>query len=633
MNRHERRAAARKVKAVSKVASAGTPTALHAVVGAQGVLVLHGAILQRVLAGRPLEALVYCQQALALDPENPETMNLMGVVHTETNQFDDAVEWVSRAIRKDPKPAYLTTLGIALLKLRRHDDAIEAFDKAAQLKPDDPEPWWHMGNVLIETGRSSDALLCFERTLKLNPGHGDAAYQAGHVLNGLERFEEALAYLDRSAQLRPDHALTVHMRALVLKNLNRLEEALVDNRRAIELDPTNADAYNNMGAVLQVLGQTEEALSWYDRSLEIRPNIARTLTNRGGALAELGRLDEAMVAYERAVAINPNCHEAVWKLALLQLLTGNYEAGWRGREASRWGLPDLTAAYPRFSAPMWLGQESVAGKTIVICQDQGLGDVIHFARYVPLLASRGARVILLVDAPLCPLLSRLNGVSQCLPKLPETPLPPFDFHISIDNLPLVFGTRLDTIPAEDSYLPLSGADQVQAWENRLGTREKLRIGLVWSGNPKHKGDHHRSIPFRMLSSLLEVDAKFVSLQKNPRPRDVELLRERPEIVDFTADLTDFSETAALVSCLDLVIAVDTSVAHLAAAMGRPTWILLPSVPDWRWLLDRDDSPWYPTVRLFRQTMWRNYDDVLDRVRTELLTLVEAGPHRSAIAVN
>ncbi len=582
---------------------------------------LHGAALGEVLGGRPLEALVHCQQALAIDPENPETMNLVGIVYTEAKQFDHAVEWASRAIRKQPKPAYLTTLGIALQKLRRYDDALKAFDKAVQLKPDEAEPWWHMGNVLIEAGRSSEALLCLEHTLRLNPQHSDAAYQAGHILHGLGRFEEALAYLDRSAELRPDHALTLHMRALALKELNRLEEALANNQRAIELDDANADACNNMGAVLGALGRFEEALSWYDRALAIEPNAVRTLLNKGGALVELRRLDEAMMAYDRAVAVDPTYHEALWDRTVLQLQTGNL-AGWKGREIARSLFPDLAAAYPKFSAPIWRGEEPIAGKTIIVCQDQGLGDVIHFARYVPMLASRSARVILVVDPPLCPLLSALSGVSQCLPKLAETQLPQFDFHIPIDSLPLAFGTRLDSIPASKSYLPSPDADRLQVWENRLGPYERLRVGLVWSGNPKHTNDRNRSMPLQMMSPLLDLDAMFVSLQKDVKPQDADFLRERTDIVDHSADLTDFAETAALVSCLDLVITVDTSIAHLAAALGRPTWILLPRNPDFRWMLDRDDSPWYPTVRLFRQSRTRDYASVIERVRPELAALVE-----------
>jgi hypothetical protein len=340
------------------------------------------------------------------------------------------------------------------------------------------------------------------------------------------------------------------------------------------------------------------------------------------SLTALARFGEAMAAYRQSLALDPNQPRAVWNLSLLQLLIGDFEAGWRGREARR-NIPELMAGYPITDRPMWLGEEPIAGKTIVVCQTEGLGDGIHFVRYVPMLAERGARVILVVDAQLHPLLRRLTGVSECLVKSPQTVVPPFDFHVAIDSLPLAFGTRLDSIPAAKSYLPPPDAERIKAWEGRLGRRTRLRVGLVWSGNPHFGNDRNRSMPLRTLFPLLDVDADFVSLQKNPRGEDAEALRERPEIVDYTADLSDFAETAALVWCLDLVISVDTSVVHLAAAMGRPVWLLVPFVPDWRWLLGRNDSPWYPTLRIFRQGETREYRSVIESVCAELAALVKA----------
>jgi tetratricopeptide (TPR) repeat protein len=573
-------------------------------------------------AGHYLDARLCCEQALALDSDKPESLHLMGLVCVHARRYDHAVEWTSRAIRKDPKPAYLTTLGNALLAQGRREEAVAVFDKAVQLKPDDATLWCNMGNALLDAGRSSDALLCFEHVVKLDPCHREATYKAGHLLHGLGQFEEALIRLNSSAELQPDHAPTLHMRAITLKSLDRLDEALADSMRAIELDPTNIDVYGNIGDILQARGLHEEALSWYERSLEIRPDAAKTMTSRAVSLVDLCRFDEAMAAYRRSLILDPNQSIAVWNLSLLQMLTGDFQAGWRGREARFAVLPELAANYPRWSAKR-LGNEAVAGKTVIVCADEGLGDSIQFVRYVPMLAARGARVILIVEEPLVPILSGMKGISQCLPKLPDTVAPPFDFLEPIGSLPLVFGTTLDSIPSERTYLPCPEMNRVQAWEDRLGPREKLMVGLVWSGNPKHRGDRNRSMPLRTLTRILDVDATFVSLQKSPRPEDVLTLRESTDIIDLTSDLTDFAETAALVACLDLVITVDTSVAHLSAALGCPTWILLPHVPDYRWLLDREDSPWYPTVRLFRQTETREYETVLDRVRAELVTLIGA----------
>jgi hypothetical protein len=233
-----------------------------------------------------------------------------------------------------------------------------------------------------------------------------------------------------------------------------------------------------------------------------------------------------------------------------------------------------------------------------------------------MVAALGARVILVVEDAVFPLLSGVTGVSQCVPKSVGM-LPAFDTYCPMSSLPLAFGTRLETIPSSTPYLPAPAESRLQAWEHRLGPHDRLRVGLVWSGNPKHHNDYNRSIPLRMLARVLDVDATFVSLQMDPRPDDKPILLEQSEIIDLTAHFTDFAETAALVSCLDLVITVDTSVAHLAGALGRPTWVLLPYLPDWRWLLDRDDSPWYPSVRLCRQAKTREYEGVLDRVRDEL----------------
>src|SRR6185437_2286867 len=359
-------------------------------------------------------------------------------------------------------------------------------------------------------------------------------------------------------------------------------------------------------------------LPWFDRAIGLKPDFVDALNNKAVALSGIHRFEEACAAYERVEAVDPGNVGAEWNLALLHLLMGNFEAGWAGREA-HWKT-DRQSTYPKFSQPRWFGEGNIEGNTILVCADEGLGDTIQFARYVPEIAARGARVILAVEESARALLSGLPGVAQCVRKSVDG-LPAFDMHCPMSGLPMLFGTRLDTIPSEVPYLPAPPDHLTRAWQERLGSHDKLRVGLVWSGNPQHGNDHNRSIPLQMLLPILDSDATFVSLQKDPRPADRAVLQTRPEVIDLTAHLTDFVETAALIRCLDLVITVDTSVAHLSAALGRPTWILLPYTPDYRWLLDRDDSPWYPTVRLFRQDKTRDYGKVLDRVRDELAALI------------
>ena len=543
----------------------------------------------------------------------------MGLLSSHAKQFDHAVEWISQAIRQEPKAAYLTTLGNALQSQGRREEALKAFDKAVQLEPDNADLWNNLGNALAEVGRSAESILCFQHALKLNPGHWDAASQAARRLYWSERFEEALIHFNLCDELRPDHSATLQMRALARYGLDQFEEGLADIRRAHALDPGNADYCNNIGVFLRRLGREEEALPWFDKALELRPGFLAVINNKAFALANLHRFAEAFAAYQQMKVGDPGNAQADFDISSLHLLTGNFEAGWAGREA-RWKLPNLNIARFDFSQPMWRGKQPVDGKTILIHTDEGLGDSLQFVRYVPLVAALGARVILVVEDALCPLMSGLSGIWQCLPRS-AGPLPAFDLYCPMASLPLAFATRLETIPSATPYLPAPAEPRLQAWEGRLGPHDKLRVGLVWSGNPKHKNDHNRSIPLRMLARVLDADATFVGLQKDPRADDKAILLERPEIIDLTAQLTDFAETAALISCLDLVITVDTSAAHLAGALGCPTWILLPYLPDWRWLLDRNDSPWYPSARLFRQDETRDYGRVLDRVRDELRAMV------------
>jgi tetratricopeptide (TPR) repeat protein len=579
----------------------------------------HEAGLGHRRAGRHLDARHCCEQALAADPGHADALHLMGLLALDAGEQDRALDWIASAIRQDPKPEYLCSLGIALQAQGRHDEALNVFDKAVQLRPDDAGLWKHLGGALMELQRPADALLSMQHASKLDPRDCDAAYKTLFLLHTLGRFEQALAQFDRCDELQPDHVPALQLRALSLRGLGRFEEALDVNQQAIALDPDNADTCNNLGDALQSLGRQPEALQWFDRAIALRPDLIQALKNKAFVLTQLHRFDEAVAVYQRILALDPTNAAAECDLAQLHLLTGNFVAGWAGREA-RGKLP--SSNYPKFSQPMWLGNEAVEGKTILVYADEGMGDSIQLARYVPMLAARGARVILAVEAPAVPLLSELSGVAQCIAK-PITALPAFDMHCPMCSLPLAFATRLDSIPSGISYLPRPPAARMEAWEDRLGLHDRLRVGLCWSGNPLHGNDRNRSLPLRLLTRILDADATFVSLQRDPRPEDHAVLRERTDIVDLTADLTDFSETAALACCLDLVITVDTSVAHLSAALGRPTWILLPYVPDYRWLLDRDDSPWYPTARLFRQDETRDYENVLVRVRSELEALISA----------
>jgi tetratricopeptide (TPR) repeat protein len=610
MNRSERRAAAKRSKAASRTASGG----------AGGSATLCQAGLQHLQGGRPLDAQLCCQQALAADPDHADTLHLMGLLSLQAEQYDLAVDWIARAMRRDPQPRYLLSLGIVLRRQERLEEALKTFDKVVQLKPDATEAWKHLGGILVDLKCPDEALLSFQHVLKLDARDWEAADKCASLLLQAGRLDEAVTYLDLCDETRPGHAATLKMRALAKFGLQRFEDGLADARQAHALDPEDAEMCTHVGAFLRRLGREAEALPWFDRALERQPDFRAAFTNKASALAYLHRFSEAFAVYDALNAVDPGSAEAELGRSLLHLLTGNFEAGWAGREA-RWRVPGLSITRAGFSQPSWLGKESIAGKTILIQVDEGLGDAIQFARYVPMVAALGARVILIVPDALQPLLAGLSGVSECYPMSADKLLA-FDMYCPISSLPLAFGTRLATIPSATSYLPPPDQSRLQAWESRLGAHDRLRVGLVWSGNPRHRDDHNRSMALRALSPLLDLDATFVSLQTELRPGDKAILLDSG-IVDLAADLTDFAETAALVDCLDLVVTVDTSVAHLAAALGRPTWILLPYTPDYRWLLDRDDSPWYPTARLFRQSETRDYGGVIERVRAELRVRIAA----------
>jgi Tfp pilus assembly protein PilF len=488
------------------------------------------------------------------------------------------------AASRAPTPRELFDLGLKFNALNRHQKALDSFDLAIQLQPDFFEAHGNRGAMLAALGRHDDAIESYRKAIAIRPDFADAHSNLGSALTHLQRYDEALASLDRAIALRPDHA----------------------------------DALYNRGNALKPLQRYEEALASYDRAIALRPNHADAHNNRGQVLRELERYDEALASYDRALALQPQHVMAHCNAAALRLLTGDFERGWVHFEW-RWRKKSVIAANRNFPHPMWRG-EPIAGKTILIHSEQGLGDTIQFCRYVPLVAARGAQVIFEVQKTLREIMVPLAAEAQVTAK--GGPLPAFDLHCPLVSLPLAFGTRLETIPPAAGYLS-APAQRMTAWQSRLDGKPCPRIGLVWSGNPGHERDRERSIDLRAFMPLLDAagaKVTFVSLQKGVRGEDAALLSERADILDYGTGLADFSDTAALISQLDLVISVDTSVAHLAGALGKPVWILLTYFPDWRWLLGRDDSPWYPAARLFRQDKSRTWDGVIARVRQALRQL-------------
>jgi tetratricopeptide (TPR) repeat protein len=563
-------------------------------------------------------AIAAYREAIRLKPDYAEAFYNCANALKEMRRLDEALANCDTALVLRPDyAAALQNRGLVLQELRRPDEALASLEKALTLKPDYAEAFFNRGLVLQQLERFVEALASYDRVVALRPGDATAFNNRGRTLLQLARLDEALASYDRALALKPDYFDAIRGRGVVLLKLKRPEASLASCDQALALNPDDADTLNCRGIALQDLKRFDEALVSYDRALARKSPFAEAIYNKGVVLQELKRLDEAQASFDHARTLKPDFADAHGHGALLRLLTGDFAGGWAQAEW-RWKSPSSGLTAPNYPQPLWLGEQSIDGKTMLLRSEQGYGDSIQFCRYVPLVAARGARVILQVEEPLRQLMSGLAGVSQCISK--DQALPAFDLHCPLLSLPLAFGTRLETIPAATSYL--SVPPQARDWRPQLGPHHRPRIGLAWSGNPQHQRDAERSIAFAGLSTLFDVPATFVSLQRDVRTSDQAALQGRSDILNLGPSMANFADAAALVSKLDLVIAVDTGIAHLAAALGRPVWLLLPFVPDWRWLLDRDDTPWYPTMRLFRQPARGDWEDVVARVAVELRGVVE-----------
>jgi len=383
--------------------------------------------------------------------------------------------------------------------------------------------------------------------------------------------------------------------------------------QAIRLKPDYAEAWSNRGLALQELKQLEAALESYNKSIEIDPDYADAYSGRGNVLLEFKQWEEAVASYDQAIAVKPDYANNYWNKSLALLSGGKYLEGWELYEW-RWKKKEFTSPKRNFSEPLWLGNESIAGKTILLHSEQGLGDTIQFCRYVKLVADLGARIIFEVESTLIGLLRQFYDISEFIAK--GDPLPPFDTHCPLMSLPLAFKTTIETIPFASKYLS-GDPERVAEWSSRLGEKSGPRIGLAWSGSAIHKNDRNRSILLSAMMRHLPPEFKYVSLQKEFREVDKATLESMKNIAHYGDQLGDFADTAALCELMDVVISVDTSVAHLSGAMGKPTWVMLPYSSDWRWLFDRSDSPWYESARLYRQEKAVDWQGVLARVSADL----------------
>jgi tetratricopeptide (TPR) repeat protein len=560
------------------------------------------ALLHRAVAfhreGRLAHAEGLYEKILRQQPRHFDALHLLGVVAAQTNHPARALTLIGKAIEIDPRNAdAFCNQGSAFKALEQFDAALHSYDQAIAIRPEYAEAHCCRSAVLRELRRWDEALRSSARAIELRPAYVEAYCNQGRVLTELGQFDVALLSYDR----------------------------------AIALDPNSAEAHNQKGLVLRKLGDRAAALSCFERALATNPHYAHAHLNRGNVLMDLYRLDEALASYGRAVDLKPDFAEARSNRAPIFLLRGDFTQGWSDHEW-RWRVREASIERQRgnFPQPLWLGKKPVTGKTVLLLGVLGLGDTLQFCRYAPLVARLGAKVVLQVPRTLIGVLTSLDGVAAVYGD--DDPLPSFDTYCRITSLPLAFQTTLTTIPAQIPYLR-SDAAKTLHWRQKLGERRKPRVGLAWSSRfrPDEQEGwsvlNHRIVPLVELGTLEHAGIEFHSLQKG-EPAESELAQLRaghwpgPDLIDHSAQLHDFADTAALIDQLDLVISVDTSVAHLAAAMGKPVWILLCFDSCWRWLAERADSPWYPTARLYRQERPGEWAPVIDRVQRDLTEWIE-----------
>ncbi|RKP47167.1 tetratricopeptide repeat protein [Pararobbsia silviterrae] len=560
------------------------------------------------------QALAVYETILAAQPRNTRALYQSCLCLLSLARPENAVARLRETIAIEPcAPLAHVMLGIALRRLGQLHEAIAGMDRAIEVDPRCFIAWIERGITQIALECPHDALSSFDKAIAIDPASLSAISHRGEALRLLDQIDQAMACYDHVLAVDPNHMNAILGRASTLSQARRNIEALQGIERALSIDSGNKHALNNRGNLLVALRHPGEALKSFEQALAIDPGFIAAWINMANALEALGRRTEAKAASDRAVALGPESPAARWNAALLDLRAGSYESGWE-RYQVRWLMN-------RFGTPrhrhlkLWLGHEDLRGKRIVLWQEQGLGDTIQFSRYAIMVAALGAAVVLEVQPALKRLMAEsFKGMAYVIGS--DERAPECDFATPLMSLPLAFATAEDTIPFAPRYLK-TDPTRVQSWAARLGgLKGRLRIGLACTGNPKHKGDLERSIDLATLASLTEFGDLFI-VQKDMRADDHATLAAHPEIVHFGEALTDFAETAALVDNLDLVITVDTSLAHLSGALGKPVWVLLPAVPDWRWQHDRTDSPWYPSARLFRQGIGEGWGHVVQRVREAL----------------
>jgi len=607
---------------------------------------------------------------LQTNPDNPVALYSLGVIAHQNQKHEAAVKLISKAIANNPQiPQFHNTLGLVFEVLEKYEEAVTAYQRAVSVKSDYAEAYHNMAIALQSQNQYAAAVEKCKQAVSIKPDYAEAYNTMGFSLEKQQQYAEAIKYYKKAVQFKPDFAEAYNHLGVVLNTQGHPAEAIDNYKQALRLDPNYAEVHNNMGIALKELKQFAQAISCFEQAIRLEPDFAEAYYNLANSLRDETRCTEAIENYRqavrlkpdyaeaynhlgvvlnaqagytevienleaiknyrRALQLNPDFAEAHWNLSLVLLRTGKLIEGWKEYEWRRNPKLDITT-YPHcYEIPRWDGS-CFSGKRLLVHYEQGLGDTLHFVRYLPMVKARGGTVILEVRKPLYKLLQGFPGVDDLVEASPDNkPLVNFDNHISLMDLPQIFETTLETIPAEVPYINCC-PKKIEHWRNKLAGPD-LKVGIVWAGSPSHGNDQNRSCTLKYFEPLTKIDGvRLYGLQKGEAAEQVDELADEMTITNLGTEFEDFTDTAAAIENLDLVISVDTSVLHLAGAMGKPAWALLPFAPEWRWMLNRQDSPWYPTMKLFRQKKWGQWESVFQDVAEELRTTAakhKIGNHR------
>jgi tetratricopeptide (TPR) repeat protein len=567
------------------------------------------------------QAQTLCLSVLKADPDHPSALYLMATIAYQSHQYNRAREMLEKAVSIQPDvPQYYNTLGLILEALGELDLAVETYARALSLKADYPQACNNMAIVLHKTGRHDEAAEKCRQALALDPNFAQAHCTMGFILQHERKFDLAVKSYQKALTLNPRFAEAYNHLALLFNAQHLYNKAIDACAKALQLLPGYAEVHNTMGMTFKNMNQFAEAAQCYRRAISIDPNFIEAHYNLGNCLKKIGRCDEAIENYSRAIQLKPDFAAAHWNRSFAFLLTGRLAQGWQGYD---WRLKPQCRVYTyphRYDKSRWSGEPFV-GKRLLVHYEQGLGDCIQFVRYLPMIKSRGGTVLLEVPKPLMPLFHELPGIDELVEASMERKVSAdFDYYCPLLDLPRIFETTLNTVPAAVPYIHPDPA-KVARWRRMLDG-PGFKVGIVWAGSPTHGDDANRSCSIECFSPLAEIEGiKLYSLQKGAAAEQLNISSLTGKVRDLASHLEDFADTAAAVTNLDLIISVDTAVLHLAGAMAKPVWALIPFSPDWRWMLERSDSPWYPTAVLFRQKRFGDWENVFRNVCEQLKELL------------